>query len=210
LVIACDGSGSLNKDQMAMLKNMACAFLIATAKTLIEVMAAIYHSGGTSGNRYGPFVQWMYHPRKTPATSRKDAARALVSLPDSGTGAQSDALSLAFLLEEARKIARGRTVYLVLITDCAWNQSFRMGMSGQEEVYKYFEWAYDEFGDKLHTTLVALGVENETGFEYLLDKVIKISRQELTDYVAVANRISGFVATCIKEQRRHHRRNRVG
>jgi hypothetical protein len=85
-----------------------------------------------------------------------------------------------------------------------------MEMSGQEEVYKYFEWAYDEFGDKLHTTLVALGVENETGFEYLLDKVIKISRQELTDYVAVANRISGFVATCIKEQRRHHRRNRVG
>ena len=193
-----------------MLKNMACAWLLATAKTLIEVMAAIYHSGGTSGNRYGPLVQWMYHPRKTPATSRKDAARALVSLPDSGTGAQSDALSLAFLLEEARKIARGRTVYLVLITDCAWNQSFRMEMSGQEEVYKYFEWAYDEFGDKLHTTLVALGVENETGFEYLLDKVIKISRQELTDYVAVANRISGFVATCIKEQRRHRRRNRVG
>ena len=210
LLIACDGSGSLNKDQMAMLKNMACAWLIATAMSRIEVLAALFHSGEYRKNQSGPLVQWMYHPRKTPATSRKDAARALVSLPDSGTGGQSDALSLAFLLEEARKIARGRIVYLVLITDCVWNRSFMTEMSGQEEVYNYFQWAYDEFGDKLHTTLVALGVENETGFENLLDKVIKISQQELTDYVAVADRISSFIATCIKEQRRHNSRNRVG
>jgi hypothetical protein len=210
LLIACDGSGSLNKEQMAMLKSMACAWLMATTKTLIEVIAAIYHSGGIVGNRHGPLVQWAYHPRKTPAIGRKDAARALVSLPDSGTGMQSDALSLAFLLDEARKIARGRMVYLVLITDCAWNRSFNTEMSGQEEVYSYLEWAYNEFGDKLHTTLVALGVENETGFENLLDKVIKISQQELTDHVAVADRISSFVATCIREQRRHHRQNRVG
>jgi hypothetical protein len=210
LLIACDGSGSLNKAQMAMLKNMACAWLIATAKSRIEVLAALFHSGEYRKNQSGPLVQWMYHPRKTPAISRKDAARALVSLPDSGTGIQSDALSLAFMLEEARKIAKGRTIYLVLITDCAWNRSFMTEMSGQEEVYNYFQWAYDEFGDKLHTTLVALGVENETGFEDLLDKVIKISQEELTDYVAVADRISSFVATCIKEQRRHNRPNRVG
>ena len=210
LLIACDGSGSLNKYQMAMLKSMACAWLIATAVSRIEVLAALYHSGEYRKNQSGPLVQWMYHSRKTPATSRKDAARALVSLPDSGTGAQSDALSLAFLLEEARKIAKGRTVYLVLISDCAWNRSFTTEMSGQEEVYNYFQWAYDEFGNKLHTTLVALGVENETGFETLLDKVIKISQQELTDYVAVADRISSFIATCIKEQRRHNSRNRVG
>jgi hypothetical protein len=210
LLIACDGSGSLNKDQMAMLKNMACAWLNATAKSRIEVLAGLYHSGEIRKGVVGPLVQWMYHPRKTLATSRKEAARSLVSLPDSGTGAQSDALSLAFLIEEARKIARGRTVYLVLITDCAWNRSFMKEMSGQDEVYNYFQWAYDEFGDKLHTTLVALGVENETGFENLLDKVIKISQQELTDYVTVANHISSFVATCIKEQRRHNSRNRVG
>jgi len=57
---------------------------------------------------------------------------------------------------------------------------------------------------------VALGVENETGFENLLDKVIKISKKELTDYVAVADRISSFVAGCLKEQRQHSSRNRVG
>jgi len=209
LLIACDGSGSLDKDQMAMLKNMACGWLNATAKSRIEVLAALFHSGEYRKNQSGPLVQWMYHPRKTPATGRKDAARALVSLPDSGTGGQSDALSLAFMLEEARKIARGRIIYLVLISDCAWNRSFMTEMNGQEEVYNYFQWAYDEFEDKLHTTLVALGVENETGFEDLLDKVIKISRKELTDYVAVADRISSFVANCIKEQRRHTRRSRV-
>jgi len=210
LLIACDGSGSLDKDQMAMLKNMACSWLNATAMSRIEVLAALFHSGEYRKNQSGPLVQWMYHPRKTPATGRKDAARALISLPDSGTGAQSDALSLAFMIEEARKIARGRMVYLVLISDCAWNRSFMTEMSGQEEVYNYFQWAYDEFGDKLHTTLVALGVENETGFEDLLDKVIKISQEELTDHVTVADRISSFVANCIKEQRRHRHRNRVG
>jgi hypothetical protein len=209
LLIACDGSGSLNKHQMSMLKSMACAWLIATAMSRIEVLAALYHSGEYRKNQSGPLVQWMYHPQKTPAISRKDAARALVSLPDNGTGAQSDALSLAFMLEEAKKIARGRIVYLVLISDCAWNRSFNTEMNGQEEVYNYIQWAYEEFGDKLHTTLVALGVERETGFENLLDKVIRISQQELTDHVAVADRISSFVANCIKEQRRHNRRNRV-
>lgn len=210
LLIACDGSGSLNRDQMAMLKNMACAWLMATAKSRIEILAALFHSGEYRKNRSGPLVQWMYHPQKTPAISRKDAARTLVSLPDNGTGAQSDALSLAFMLEEARKIAKGRTIYLVLITDCAWNRSFMNEMSGHEEVYNYFQWAYDELGDKLHTTLVALGVKNKTGFEDLLNKVINISQEELTDYVAAADRISSFVATCIKEQRRHNGPNRVG
>ena len=209
LLIACDGSGSLDRDQMAMLKNMACGWLNATARSRVEVLAALFTSGEYRKNRSGPLVQWMYHPRKTPATGRKDAARALVSLPDNGTGGQSDALSLAFMLEEARKIARGRIIYLVLISDCAWNRSFMTEMNGKEEVYNYFQWAYDELGDKLHATLVGLGVENETGFEDLLDKVIKISRQELTDYVAVAERISSFVASCIKEQRQHHRRSRV-
>lgn len=204
LLIACDGSGSLNKDQMAMLKNMTCAWLNATAKSRIEVLAGLYHSGVIRSGMNGPLVQWMYHPRKTPAISRKDAARSLASLPVSGTGVQSDVLSLAFMLEEARKIAKGRVIYLILITDCAWNRSLRTEMSGREEVYNYFQAVYQDLEDKLHTTMVALGVENETGFEDLLDNVIKISQQELTDYVAAADRITSFVATCIREQRRHN------
>ncbi len=64
LLIACDGSGSLNRDQMAMLKNMACAWLMATAKSRIEILAALFHSGEYRKNRSGPLVQWMYHPQK--------------------------------------------------------------------------------------------------------------------------------------------------
>ncbi|BBO80663.1 hypothetical protein DSCO28_12290 [Desulfosarcina ovata subsp. sediminis] len=210
LLIACDGSGSLNRDQMAMLKTMTCAWLNATAKSRIEVLAGLYHSGQIHKNKYGPLVQWMYHPHKTPAVSRQDAARALVSLPDSGTGSQSDAISLAYMLEEAKKIAKGRVVYLVLMTDCVWNKSLRTEMSGIEEVYTFFQATYQEMEDKLHTTLVALGVEKETGFEDLLDKVIQFSHPELSDYIAAADRITRFVAGCIREQRRHTAPSRVG
>ena len=102
-----------------------------------------------------------------------------MALPDSGTGAQSDALSLAFILNEARQIARGNMIYLIVISDTAWNRSFDNEKSGFEEVRSYFENVYDEMGDKLHTTLVALGVSTETGFEDLLDRVIAVSSEEL-------------------------------
>ena len=210
LLIACDGSGSLSSLQMAMLKNLACAWLNATAKSRIQLLAGLYHSGEIRKGLSGPLVQWMYHPRKTPAISRIDAARSLVTLPDTGTGVQSDALSLAFMVDEARLIAKGKPIYLVVLTDCAWNRSFMTEKSGTEEVFTYFQSAYEGLEDKLHTTLVALGVEHKTGFEDLLDKVITISHKELSNYVAVAERITGFVATCIKEQRSYKRSKRVG
>lgn len=202
MMVACDGSGSLNSQQIHMLKILCCAWLVATAGKAIQVMAGLYHSGTIRRGLGGPLVQWIYHPRKTPATGRKDAARALVSLPDSGTGIQSDALSLAFMLDEAAALACGRRIYLILITDCAWNTSFNVGKSGKEEVQACFHSAYERFGDKLHTTLVALGVSGETGFEDLLDKVITVSQGELTNPSAVAGKIGLYVAACMKERRR--------
>ncbi len=124
LMVACDGSGSLNSSQIHMLKILCCGWLLATAGKAIQVLAGLYHSGTIRQGLGGPLVQWIYHPRKTPATGRKDAARALLSLPDSGTGAQSDALSLAFMMDEAAALAAGRRIYLILLTDCAWNTSF--------------------------------------------------------------------------------------
>jgi hypothetical protein len=202
LMVACDGSGSLNSAQIHMLKILTCAWLIATAGKAIQVLAGLYHSGTIRQGIGGPLVQWIYHPRKTPATGRKDAARALLSLPDSGTGAQSDALSLAFMLDEAAALACGRRIYLILISDCAWNTSFRVGKSGKEEVTSYFQGAYTRFGDKLHTTLVALGVPGETGFENLLDKVVTVGNEELMDPSAVAAKIGLYVAICMQERRR--------
>lgn len=202
VLIACDGSGSLNQEQMQMLKLLAAAWLESTVKSEIQVLAGLYHSGAVRPGISGPLVQWLYHPRKTPALSRKEATRALVALPPSGTGAQSDALSLAFMLEEARGLARGRMIYLILLSDCAWNMSFRTEKNGKEEVYAFFETVCREQAGKLHTTLVALGVTGETGFETLLDRVLVVNEDQLTDPVAVAGQIGSYVASCLKERRR--------
>ena len=202
LLIACDGSGSLNRNQMRMLKVLTAAWLTSTVKSRVQVLAGLYHSGSIRDGMCGPLVQWMFHPRKTPAVSRRDAARALISLPDDGTGAQSDALSLAFMLDEALSIARGRMVYLIVLSDCAFNRSFNTSKSGKEEVQAFFESAYADHPRKLHTTLVALGVSGETGFETLLDKVITVPEAKLANYAAVAEQIGVYVASCMKERQR--------
>jgi hypothetical protein len=93
-------------------------------------------------------------------------------------------------------------IYLILITDTEWNRSFHTEKNGQEEVRFYFETAYKDLPQKLHTTLVALGVSGETGFEDLLDLVITVSTSELEDYYAVAERIGLHVASCIRERSR--------
>ncbi len=199
LVIACDGSGSLNAKQMQLLKLLAAGWLNGTVRTRIEILAGLYHSGAIRPGVSGPLVQWLYHPRKTPAIGRKDAARALVSLPFKGTGAQSDALSLGFILSEAKQIARGGMVYMILISDTAWNKSFRESKSGFDEVHACFESAYEEFEGKLHTTLVALGVADNTGLEDMLDQVIRVSAPELENHAAVAEKIGLYVAECMRQ-----------
>jgi hypothetical protein len=203
LLIACDGSGSLNAQQIGMLKVLAAAWLNSTVQSGVQVLAALYHSGEIRRGLSGPLVQWIYHPRKTPATGRKDAARALVSLPNSGTGCQSDALSVAFLLDEARTLARGRMVYLILLTDTAWNRSFNTSKDGKQEMLDLLQTAYDESSGKLHVTLVALGLtQPDTGFENIVDKVLTVSNEQLTDYAGVAQKIAVYVASTMKERHR--------
>ncbi|MEW6386507.1 MAG: hypothetical protein AB1491_03210 [Thermodesulfobacteriota bacterium] len=202
ILIACDGSASLSDEEMKMVKILAAAWLNATMRSDIQVLAGLYTSGRVREGVSGPVVRWIFHPRKTPALSRVEAFRALASVPDEGRGAQSDALSLAFMLKEARRLARGKMVYLIVISDCKFNKSFHSGLSGTEEVHAFFQQAYAELSGKLHTTLVALGVSGETGLESLLDKVIPVSDEELTDYQAVAGRISAYVSSCLRERRR--------
>jgi hypothetical protein len=201
LLLACDASGSLDADEMKMVKILAASWLNSTVRSDIQVLAGLYHSGLIRDGLSGPLVQWMYHPVKTPAVSRIDAARALVSLPGRGTGVQSDALSLAFMIEEARQLARGSMIYLILLSDTAWNRSFSSEKDGYQEVAALFENARGEYGDRLHSTLVALGVSEGTGLEEFLDKVICVSREELQHHSAVAEKIGLYVAACIRERR---------
>jgi hypothetical protein len=200
LVIACDGSASLNSAQMRMVKVLAAGWLSSTAKSDIQVLAGLYHSGQIRQGVSGTLVRWIYHPQKTPAASSSEAVKTIVSFPDNGTGVQADALSIAFIMEEAKRLARGNMIYMSLISDTAWNKSFNTEKSGKEEVYLYFKAMYEDLPGKLHTTLVALGVSKETGFEDLLDAVILVSNEELRDYATVAEKIGMYVAQCIRER----------
>ncbi|MGO9015462.1 MAG: hypothetical protein ACLQF0_10820 [Dissulfurispiraceae bacterium] len=202
LVIACDGSGSLNEKQMKMVKILSAGWLCSTAGSEIQVLAGLYHSDEIREGMSGPIVQWIYHPRKAQASSRKDAVRAIVSLPDTGTGVQSDALSIAFIIEEARLLAKAVMIYLILITDTKWNNSFHKGMSGAEEVHSYFESTNKVMNGKLDATLVALGVSADTGFEDVVNRVIAVSDGELNNCAVVAEKIGSYVASCMKERSR--------
>lgn len=202
LVIACDGSGSLNSSQMHMVKILASGWLNSTVKSDMQVLAGLYHSGTIKAGTSGSLVQWIYHPRKTPVISRRDATRCLVSLPDTGTGVQSDALSLDFIMEEADSLAHNNMIYLTVLSDTEWNRSYRTEKSGKEEVYAFFENAYERFSGRLHVTLVALGVPGDTGFEKLLNKVIVVPYEELEDFGAVAKKVAVYVASCIRERKK--------
>lgn len=202
LLIACDASGSLDSDQMKMVKTLSSAWLLSTSGSAIQVMAGLYHSGSIRKGVTGSLVQWIFHPQKTPAVSRIDAVRAIASLPESGTGRQSDAISLKFMMDEAVRVARGRKIYLILISDCRWNRSFEHGLSAEKEVRAFFENAEHDTSGNLHTTLVALGVDGETGFEDLIDKVIVIPPDELLDVYGLAEQIGMYVASCMKERRK--------
>ena len=42
-------------------------------------------------------------------------------------------------MDEAKKLARGKMVYLILLTDCQWNMSCNGVESGFDEVHSLFE-----------------------------------------------------------------------
>ena len=202
LVIACDGSGSLNKDQMHMVKLLASAWLSAVVGSDVQVLAGLYHSGQIRPGVAGPLVQWMFHPQKTLAFSAQEALRAVAALPDSGTGVQSDALSLQYILEEAQGLAKGNMIYLIVITDTQWNRSFNTPRTGGEEVTLFFEKARTTLAERLHTTLVGLGVSGETGFEQQVDAVLTVSAQELRDATTVAGKVGVYVAGLMQRRQR--------
>lgn len=204
LVIACDGSASLSSRQMKMTKILAAAWLQSTVNRDIQVMACLYHSGTIRRGVGGPLVQWIHHPQKTIASNILDSIRAVATLPDDGTGAQSDALSIAFIVREAQNLAQERNIYCILVSDCCWNKSFKTDLSGTEEVSNCLNQLKEELGDKIHTTLVALGCDDtkSTGLESVIDKIIRVSDDDLKNCTGVARKIGLYVASCMKERKK--------
>jgi len=202
LVIAADGSGSLNEGQMKMLKILCAAWLNSTVNSGIQIMAGLYHSGQVKPGISGPLVQWIYHPQKTPSIGRHDAVSSLVSLPDTGTGVQSDALSIRFIINEAVNVARGRMIYLVLLTDCKWNRSFENSKGGLLEVVTVLNGIRSDLAHRLHVTIIGLGNEVQSGIEKCVDKTVSIPDSEIRDAKKVAEKIALYVVACMNERKR--------
>lgn len=202
LLIAADASASLSDSQMRMCKYLMSAWLDSITSGKMQVAAAFYHSGAIRAGLTGPLVQWVYHPGKTPVYTPREALRAVASLPNSGSGAQSDALSLIYLFDEAKKLSCGATVYLTLITDCAFNKSFAGAQGkGVDEVVEVLTKRRAEFEEKLHITLVSLGKSAPNQISEAVDSVISVDETALKDPVMVAKGIGSYVAACIRGRR---------
>jgi len=163
VMIVCDGSGSMSSEKMHMLKILSAAWINSTLRSTVQIMAGIYSDGSVGKNRYGPIVRWMYHPAKTPATSKKEAVRAIANLPESGSGGQKDALAIGYMLQEADKFARGKRIYMIHITDTGFCGSFSNNMSAEEEVVTVLSQRKQKVRDKFHYTLVGLGITSGGG-----------------------------------------------
>ena len=203
LLIAADGSGSLSDDQMKMCKLLTAAWLESGHRANVQILAALYHSDDGPSAGSTPLVQWIYHPRKTPVMNPSSAVRAVASLPDKGTGMQSDAISLKYMLDEAVSLAKGNQIYLTLISDCSWNKCFHASKkSSEEEVASVLESFRDKLGQRFHTTLVSLRAVEQKLIDGVVDKKIVIGREALTRPQDAAEDIASYVASCIRERRR--------
>jgi hypothetical protein len=201
LLIITDGSGSMSYLQTRMLKLLTTAWLESTKKMEIQILACIYNQDRVRSGLTAALIRWIYHPQKSLTNSKEDALRAVAALPDYGNGSQCDALSLAFALQEAKKLAQNRMIYVIHMTDCGFIKSFNTHQTAKEEVYSMYKSLYEELDTKLHVTLVGFNQER-TGFEDLLDKVIPISTDELSDTAKVAQKIGVYIANTMRERKK--------
>jgi hypothetical protein len=199
LLTVADISASLSDPQMGMCKLLMASWARSVRYSNMHFLAALYHSE----RRSTPLVQWVYHPFKTPASSPIEAVRAVASLPNEGTGAQSDALSLKYVLDQAVGLAKGSHIYVTLISDCDWNKCFpETEKTAEEEVADVLAGFQDKLGDRLHITLVALEDKNQKQINGLVDKRLVVDDKALSHPEMAAEKIGRYVASCIRERRR--------
>ncbi|NKB35371.1 MAG: hypothetical protein GKR91_19910 [Pseudomonadales bacterium] len=207
ILIAVDGSSSLNQPQMELSKTLTAGWLRATKQSSAKVAAAIFTSGNVRRGLGGQVVQWICHPNKT-ENSLAHSLDAIASLPNSGGyGSQEDAKALSFIISDGAAIAMNSMIYLILITDTMWNKSFHASnMTSLDEVKATFESAKSQLGSRFHSTLVSLGRPANAEMDGVVDKTIAVTSDDLTDPAAVAEKIGLYVASCIRERSKYLRK----
>lgn len=191
-LIACDASGSVAPGHMEIIKTLSLAFMRLALGKGLGIVVGLYSSGRIGKGRSGPVVRWVYHPEKTSNLKISGIAYQAASLPNHGTGVQSDALSLLVMMEEAQRMARGQPISLTLITDGQWNSSFGV-TKGEQEVRCFFESARNELCKKFHSTLIVVGAGTETGLEDVVDKAIVVPTEALVNVSNTAQQIACWI-----------------
>lgn len=203
VLIVADGSGSMNYEKMHMLKLLCVAWMGSTLNSSVQVIGGVYNTDTVDSNRHGPLIRWISHPTKTPSNSKKEAMRTVASIPNSGSGAQADALSLSYMIQEAETVARGKQLYVIHITDTGWVNSFSNGLSAEDEVVSVMQRKSELLKDRLHYTLVGLGVTTAGKLENVANKLITLSSSELSQPLEAASKIGVYVSSCIKERNKY-------
>ncbi len=204
MLLVCDGSGSMTSKKFKMLRLLTVAWLESTMKSQIQVMAGIYNDGSISQGRYGAKIEWIYHPRKTVSVSRKDAIRAVASIPQQGGGGQKDALSLSYCLQEAESVARGNNIYLIHITDTGWCNSFGTGLSPDEEIVNVVSQFKNKRKGQLHYTLVVLDADAAGGIDQVINEFISLSAIELENPYLAASKIARYSSSILKKHKNRY------
>ncbi|MEW6533580.1 MAG: hypothetical protein AB1473_22320 [Thermodesulfobacteriota bacterium] len=195
-LIACDASGSMTQAHMRIIRMLCMAWLKATVPLGVENLIGLYHSGSVREDISRPLVRWIYHPKKV-FPRGNDAARSAMSVPDQGSGVQSDALSLEYMMAEALELARTSRICLTVISDCNWNGSLINSSDGTEEVCHFFQEVREELNGALHACVVGLGVSGPTGMERAVDDIVTIPNKELRNPVAAAAQIASRIAAAV-------------
>ena len=200
VLLACDASGSMKAPELGLLKLLTCAFAESLHDARgVRVLAGAYHTASLGGLPEGPVVRWLLHPRLTPALSVRQAARAVTALPPAGRGVNHDALSLSYMLEEARSLMPRGTCYVVVLTDGKFNARVR-GEDGDAEMERLMSDAKETPGFAVHFTLVAIG--KPAGYELAgADRILTVQTDMAEDQAALVERIASFVAKDVGRQR---------
>ncbi len=204
VLLVCDGSGSMTPKKYYMLRLLTVAWLESTIRTSVKIMAGIYNEGTVSQGRYGPILEWIYHPMKTVSASQKEAVRAVASIPERGSGGQKDALALSYCLQEAASVARGKNIYLIHITDLGWCNSFGTALSAEEEILHVIQQFKNGRKDQLHYTLVGLHADTAGKIGQVVDEFISLSEAELNTPFSAASKIAVYCRSILKKQRNRY------
>ncbi len=209
VVLAADTSSSNSSAQIDCLKILSAGWIKASKarQNRMEFVAATYDSGASSGGHHGTMVRWIYNQRYSEERTFDHALSRVTSIKASG--GNSDILSWAKIMSEVKNMVQRKPrlrkahVYLIIISDCAFNKSFRSTpLSNHEEVQHYLKHLREvDFKDGIHITLVNISGEGSTAIDALVDLKLGITNSMVQDPTEAAKRISEYVSTAIKQQR---------